>query len=101
MGGYKDGMMEREANLSAAAAYLVQKEALEECEAHDAIFGGGMFELDSNFWRDVTSDWKLRESGPVPWAADMKVQEFKDLLKEAYESNCGDGCYQCDKNMED
>jgi hypothetical protein len=46
-------------------------------------------------------DNRLAEiGGPIPWAADMAAREFTDLLKEAYESNCGDGCGRCAKIME-
>lgn len=101
MGRAKEAQIEKEENLNAAAEYLVEKEVLEQCEYHGTIYGGGFLELDADFWRDVTVDWRRGDSGPVPWASGMKVQDFRDLLKEAYEANCGDGCYSCEKNMED
>jgi hypothetical protein len=49
MGRAKEAMIEHEENLSAAAAYLVDKGILEECEAHGEIFGGGFFDLEKDF----------------------------------------------------
>jgi hypothetical protein len=101
MGRAKEAMMEHEENLSAAAAYLVDKGILEECEAHGEIFGGGFFDLENDFWRNSMADRNRGDRGPIPWAADMEAREFTDLLKEAYESNCGDGCGRCAKIMEE
>lgn len=101
MGQAKHMMMEHEDNLNSAAAYLVHVGLLEQCEYHDEIFGGGTFDLEKDFWRNAMADRKRGDNGPIPWAADLEAREFTDLLKEAYESNCGDGCYICDKNAAD
>jgi hypothetical protein len=38
-------------------------------------------------------------NGPIPWAQELEAREFTDLVKQAYENNCGDGCGYCDKIM--
>lgn len=97
MGRAKAQMMEHEDNLNAAAAYLVEKEQLVQCDIHDEIYADN-FEIDPDFWPIAMSDKKLGENGPVPWADGMPAREFTDLLKSAWENHCGDGCGYCEKN---
>jgi len=99
MGRAKDAMLEHEGDLAAATGYLVRKGVLKECEAHGEIYGGGFFKLESDFYRNAMADRKRRDNGPIPWAAKMAAGEFTDLLKEAYENHCGDGCGYCAKIM--
>ena len=99
VGRAKAAMMEHEENLARAAAYLVQKDLLEECEPHGEIFGGGYWEIEQDFWRNAMADRNRGDNGPIPWAAEMGAREFTDLLKEAYEAHCGDGCGYCAKLM--
>lgn len=99
MGRAKEAMMEHEENLSAAAVYLVQKGVLERCDMHGEIFGGGYWDLEQEFWRNSMADRNRGYNGPIPWAEDMPAREFTDLLKEAYETYCGDECSYCAKLM--
>lgn len=98
MGGMKDMMLEREGDLAAAADYLVERGNLEKCEYHDEIFGGASWDLESDFWRDVTIDKNMGINGPVPWAADMEHKDFRRLLEDAYNNHCGDECSYCAKH---
>lgn len=99
MGSVKNAMMEHETNLHFAAAYLVKKGALEQCSFHEEIYGGDM-DLDRDFWRYATADWKRGEHGLVPWASGMEQREFTDLLKAAYEDHLGDECGFCAKHRD-
>ena len=99
MGGAKNAMLEHEGNVALATAYLVQRGNLERCEAHDEVFGGGYWDLESDFWKFSMADRNRGENGPVPWAAEMEAKEFTDLLKEAYDTHSGDGCGRCAKIM--
>lgn len=101
MGRAKEAMLEHEGGLAAAAAYLVLKGVLEECEAHGEIYGGSFSELEPDFWRNAMADRNRGDNGPIPWAAEMAAREFTDLLKEAYENHCGDGCGYCAKIMDE
>ena len=99
MGRVKEAMLEHEGNLALAADYLVQKGLLEQCEGHGQIYGGGYWDIERDFWRNAMADRNRGDHGPIPWAADLESREFTDLLKEAYEANCGDECYPCAKIM--
>lgn len=99
MGRAKEAMMEHEENVALAASYLVHNGTLEHCEYHGEIYGGGFWELEGDFYRNVMADRNRGENGPIPWAADMEAREFTDLLKEAYDSHCGDSCGYCAKIM--
>jgi len=99
MGSVKNAMMEHEANLHFAAAYLVKKGALEQCPVHEEIYGGGM-DLEDDFWRNAMADRNRGENGPVPWAADLPAREYTDTLKSAYEDHLGDECGFCAKNRD-
>ena len=99
MGRAKEMMMEQERNVSVAAAYLVSIGRLEQCEFHNEITGGGDWELEDDFWRNVMADRNRGKRGPIPWAANMEAREFTDTLKAAYEEHCGDGCSWCAKHM--
>jgi hypothetical protein len=97
MGQVKEMMIEHEQNVALAAAYLVKVGLLEQCEFHEEIYGGGSWDLESDFWRNAMADRNRGERGPVPWAADMEAREFTDTLKAAYDEYCGDECGWCAK----
>jgi hypothetical protein len=101
MSGIKDIMMKHEDDLAMATSYLVRLGMLESCDAHGTIYGGGAWDLDQTFYKQVMGDRKHGANGPVPWAAAMKPREYTDLLKEAYEEHCGEACFACEKNMSD
>lgn len=101
MGRVKEAMLEHESNLALAADYLARKDILEHCEYHGEIYGGGFWKLEQDFWRNAMADRNRGDNGSIPWAAEMEAREFTDLLKEAYENHCGDGCGYCAKNMAD
>jgi len=92
-------MIRHEEGLSRAAAYLVEKGHLQECEVHGEIHGGGFWELEPDFWRSVMADRNRGDFGPIPWAMEMSAREFTDLVKEAYEYYSGDQCGRCSKLM--
>ena len=97
MGRMKDAAIQREENLAIAASYLVKKGVLQHCEYHSETYGGGFFELDSEFYKNAMADRNRGVNGPAPWAADMDAREYTDVLKEAYETYAGDGCGRCAK----
>lgn len=99
MGGAKEAMLEHEGNLALAANYLIKKDMLEHCVHHGEIYGGAAWDLEGDFWRNSMADRNRGDNGLIPWAADMDAREFTDLLKEAYETNCGDNCSWCAKHM--
>lgn len=99
MGRAKAMMMEHEENLALGARYLVKAGLLEQCPYHEEIYGGGFWDLESDFWRNAMADRNRSENGPVPWAASMEAKDYTDTLKAAYEEYCGDGCGYCAKNM--
>ncbi|PTV74730.1 hypothetical protein [Agrobacterium pusense] len=101
MGGVKAAMMEHEENLAMASSYLVDIGRLERCEAHGSIYGGAVWDLEEDFYKQVMNDRNRGAHGPVPWAADMKAREYTDLLKEAYDDHPGEACFACEKNMAD
>ncbi len=100
MGRAKAAMMEQKENLALAAGYLVRQGILEQCEFHGEIYGDG-WDLEGDFWKFAMADRNRGESGPIPWAAELPAREFTDLLKEANETNIGDGCGYCAKNAAD
>lgn len=101
MGGYKEEMLRREEDLSMAADYLVSIGRLEHCDAHGTIYGGGVWDLEQDFYREVMNDRNKGVNGPVPWAAEMESKQYTDLLLAAYKGNVGDSCHACDKNFRD
>ena len=101
MGRAKEMMMEHEANVACAASYLVKVGMLEHCEYHDETYGGGVRDLESDFWRNAVADKKRGARGPVPWAEGMEVREYTDALKAAYEEYCGDECGWCAKHRDE
>lgn len=101
MGFVKEAMLQHEGHLAAASAYLVELDMLKECEMHGVIYDGGYWELESDFWRKVMNERNLGENGKLPWAADLEAREFTDIIKEAYETHCGDECGYCAKLMAD
>ncbi len=101
MGRAKQAMLEHEENRAAAAAYLVRKGVLEQCEIHREIHSGGSFDLEPDFWRNAMADRNRGDHGPVPWASAMEAREYTDLLKQAYENHSGDVCGYCEKNRGD
>ena len=94
MGRTKEAMMEREDNLNAAKAFLVEIGTLKECEEHGYIVGGD--DDLQRLWPIAMGERKRGANGRVPWAAAMKAKDFTDLLKEAYDDSCGD-CIGCDQ----
>ena len=64
-----DERLNEEGELSLASEYLVQIGRLEECEAHGVYYGGGVWDLEEDFYKEVMSDRNKGERGPVPWAA--------------------------------
>lgn len=101
MGGSKDDMMRRQDEIAVATAYLVERGDLTECEnGHGVTYGGG-WKLEDDFWESVMGDRKRGDRGPIPWAAEMPTRYFTDLIKEAYDTNCGDSCAHCDKVFAD
>lgn len=99
MGQAKKMMMQHEDDVNVATSYLVKIDELKECEAHGEIYGGDTTDWDSNFYSRVMADRKRGVNGPIPWAASMPAREFTDLLNEAANDHCGDGCGYCAKNM--
>lgn len=99
--GMDDERLNHEGNIAMASEYLVHIDRLEECEAHGVIFGGGVWDLEDDFYKEVMNDRNKGKSGPVPWAADMKPRDYTDLLVEAYKSHVGECCNHCAKNMAD
>ena len=98
MGRAKEMMIEQEQNVALAATYLVKVGLLEKCEFHEEIYGGGSWDLESDFWRNAMADRNRGERGSVPWAADMEAREFTDTIKAAYDEYCGDECGWCAKH---
>jgi hypothetical protein len=98
VGRAKEMMIEQEQNRALAATYLVSVGLLSRCEYHDEIYGGGVWDLESDFWRNAMADRNRGANGPVQWAADMEAREFTDTLKAAYEENCADECSRCAKH---
>ena len=95
MGAQKHAMMEHQDNLAVATEFLVSVGTLQRCEYHDTVFeGDGDLE---RLWPIAMGERKKGTSGRVPWAAAMEARKYTDLLKEAYEYNCADSCYSCDK----
>ena len=101
MGRAKEMMMEQEENTARAAGYLVRVGLLEHCEFHGETFGGGVWDLEADLWRNAMAERNRGMNGPVPWAADMEAREFTDTLKAAYEEYCGDECGWCAKHREE
>ncbi|MEX0404059.1 hypothetical protein ABGN05_00105 [Aquibium sp. LZ166] len=101
MGGAKEAMLRHEEDVAMATSYLVSKGALEKCEYHGEVYGGGMWDLEGDFWRNAMADRNRGDRGPTPWAAAMGAREFTDLLKEAYEDHCGDECGYCAKHRDE
>jgi hypothetical protein len=99
--GMDDDRLNEEAEVAMATSYLVQIGRLEECEAHGTYFGGGVWDLEEDFYKEVMNDRNKGDRGPVPWAAGMKSTEYTDLLLKAYKTHIGDGCNYCAKNMAD
>lgn len=98
MGRTKEMMMEHEADVAQAAAYLVHVGMLEHCEHHEETYGGMSWDLEPEFWRNAVADKKRGARGPVPWAENMEVRDYTDVLKAAYEEYCGDECGWCAKH---
>ena len=96
-----DERLGREEQVAVAASYLVKIGWLQECEDHGVTYGGGEWDLESDFFKRVMSDRKKGQAGPAPWASQMESREFTDLLKEAYDSHPGDCCESCAANMRD
>ena len=99
--GMDDQRLEHEGNIAQASAYLVEIGRLEECEAHGVYFGGGHWDLEDDFYKQVMNDRNKGAAGPVPWATDMPARKFTDLLVEAYKIHVGESCNYCAKNMRD
>lgn len=95
MGRAKEAMMEREDSLGAAVDFLVSVGTLDRCEFH-GYTSEGDGDLD-RLWPIAMGERKKGLRGRVPWAANMEAREFTDLLKEAFEDNCGAECYGCNK----
>ncbi len=96
MGAMKELMVRHQEQLEDARGFLVHTGTLEQCEFHGYTFDGdGDLE---RVWPIAMSERKKGDHGRVPWAADLEAREFTDLLKRAYQDNCGDGCYACNKN---
>jgi hypothetical protein len=101
MGIAKEEMLKREGLRAAAVHFLVHVGTLQQCEYHEDVVFEGDGDLN-RLWPIAMGERNKGKQGRVPWAEDMKPREFTDLLKEAYEENCGpDSCWSCDKWMKD
>ncbi|MGH6912043.1 MAG: hypothetical protein ACREE0_22925 [Phenylobacterium sp.] len=99
MGAAKQAQIVHEEQVGAATSYLVHLGVLEQCEWH-----GNVWQADWSmeaYWPLAVAEWKKGQNGLVPWAAEMSVREFTDLLKAAFEEHPGDGCYACENNARD
>ena len=95
MGRNKELLMERQENEILATQFLVSIGTLEKCEIHDMVYDGDG-DLD-RVWPIAMGEKKKGSSGQVSWGANMQTREFTDILKQAYEQNCGEECYLCEK----
>jgi hypothetical protein len=93
MGRAKNERVRRDGLSDAAASYLVHVGTLSECESHGYLEDGDG-DLD-RLWPTALNDYEMNDDGPVPWAADLELWEFRELLKETYEGNCGN-CSVCE-----
>lgn len=101
MGFHKQQKLEQDDSERMAAEYLADIGRLDRCEAHGTIYGGAVWDLEEDFYKQVMNDRNRGANGPVPWAANMTAREYTDLLKGAYESHAGEACFSCEKNMAD
>lgn len=99
MSYHSEQQIRQEENRQMAAEYLADIGRLERCEAHGTVYGGAVWDLEDDFYKQVMYDRNRGANGRVPWAADMTAREYTDLLKEAYESHPGEACFSCAKNM--
>ncbi len=99
MGRAKAAMMEHEENVNRATSFLIKIGVLQTCQVH-----GTIFDKDGDIDRAypiAMSEKKKGENGLLYWAEDLENREVTDLIKEAYETHCGDICYSCEKIREE
>ncbi|MGN2385522.1 hypothetical protein ACTACB_03695 [Pseudomonas syringae] len=89
-------MEEQEHQRCIALQIAVEAGTLQECENHDGTFYADSDDVDES----IELGKKKFASGELEGSF-SSANEVEEAIRSAYQENCGDGCYSCERWADD